>query len=185
MNDNQPISPPRWIVVRLGNDLNWWLEETSDDFYWPENGCGVLDPRQTAFLAETIADYRPYGIGQDMLERSFHVYQLESEVADGRLRLRLADDNILNPNAQLFALPVVNEEQTGGYHDFLDALITARIRLLNATHHYARPCTELEMIEELDALDMDRFFSIANIHVFDELDEILKWSPAEWDDSDG
>lgn len=29
MTDRKP-TPPRWIVVQLGSDQNWWLEETSD-----------------------------------------------------------------------------------------------------------------------------------------------------------
>ena len=40
-----------------------------------------------------------------------------------------------------------------------------------------------EMEDELRALDADRYFSDDTIHVFDELTEILDWSPAEWDDS--
>ena len=111
------------------------------------------------------------------------MYAAEAELSDGRLRLALADEDIFDTGAQLFAWPLIGEEGAGAYYDFLDALGAARIRLLNATHHYAQDCTELEMDEELDAVDQDRFLSAESIHAFDEINEILEWSPAEWDDS--
>jgi hypothetical protein len=83
----------------------------------------------------------------------------------------------------VFAVPIVGEDGGGPYYDFLEALSAARVRMLNATHHYAQPCTELEMFEELDGLDHDRYFSMESIHAFDEINEILQWSPAEWDES--
>ncbi len=103
----------------------------------------------------------------------------ESEVAEGRLRLAPAGESILGGVADLFALPVVEGESEGPYYDFLDALGAARIRRLNATHHYAQACTEDEMYDELDAVDSERYFSADEIHVFDEINEILQWSPAE------
>jgi hypothetical protein len=39
------------------------------------------------------------------------------------------------------------------------------------------------MREELDALDRDRYFSSENIHCFEQINEILQWSPAEWDEA--
>ena len=38
------------------------------------------------------------------------------------------------------------------------------------------------MQEELDALDRDRYIAAENIHCFDEINEMLQWSPAEWDE---
>ena len=40
-----------------------------------------------------------------------------------------------------------------------------------------------EREKELDTLDRDRYFALENIHTFDEINEILQWRPAEWDDS--
>ena len=35
------------------------------------------------------------------------------------------------------------------------------------------------MFEELDALDLDRYFGSVTTHAFDEINEIIKWEPAE------
>jgi len=176
-------TPPKWIVVQLGADLNWWLAEASSDGYWSHGDRGVLDPRQVAYLAEMLDGYRSHGYHRQLLKAAFQLFQVESELDDDRLRLGPVDSDIFDSPEQLFALPLVGDEMTGPYYDLLDAVTTARIRKLNATHHYARACTDWEMEEELDALDRDRYFASEDIHCFDEINEILQWSPAEWDDS--
>jgi hypothetical protein len=176
-------TPPKWIVARLGDDLNWWLAGASSEGYWSDNACGLLDPRQIAYLVEILDDYRSHGYQRRLLNAAFQLFQVESELDDDRLRLAPVDGDILDARDQLFALPLIGEEGTGPYYDFLDAVTAARIRKLNTTHHYARACTDLEMQEELDGLDRERYFASEDIHCFDEINEILQWSPAEWDDS--
>ena len=176
-------TPPNWIVVQLGADLNWWLAEASADGYWSENSCGLLDPRQVASLVDILDEYEFHSCRRELLNGAFQLFQVESELADDRLRLAPVNDDISGSREHLFALPVIGEEATGPYYDFLDAITAARIRKLNAMHHYARACTDLEMQEELDALDRDRYIASEDIHCFDEINEILQWSPAEWDES--
>jgi hypothetical protein len=101
---------------------------------------------------------------------------VDAELSEGVLRLAATDQM-----EGAFALPRLGEDDDGPYFDFLDLISAARIRRLNQTHHYVRDCTEEEMFEELDLRDADRYFSAQTIHVFDELNEILEWSPAEWD----
>lgn len=176
-------SPPPWIVVRLGDDLNWWLAESNIDIYWGEVGRGILDPRQVAHVAEALEGYQSYGFRRPLLNAAFQLFEFESELDDDRLRLAPVDrDEFDTAGEQIFALPLIDDEESGAYYDFLEAVSAARIRKLNATHHYVRDCTELEMREELDALDRDRYFASENIHCFDEINEILEWSPAEWDE---
>ena len=184
MPTQKPI-PPRWIVARLGDDLNWWLAESSADIYWGEGGHGLLDPRQVSYLAQVLEEYQAYDFPRQLLNNAFQLFELESELDDDRLRLAPVNREEFNTDGErIFALPLIDEEETGAYYDFLDAISAARIRKLNTTHHYARDCTELEMQEELEALDTDRYFTSENIHCFDEINEILEWSPAEWDESD-
>lgn len=176
-------TPPQWIIARLGEDLNWWVDESSADIFWGEGGRGLLDPRQVAYLAEHWNEYQPYGLRRQLLEDACQFFEIESELDDERVRLApVAADGVESGGGQIFALPLVEDEETGAYYDFLDAISTARIRKLNATHHYARNCTELDMREELETLDHDRYFSSESIHCFDEINEILQWSPAEWDE---
>jgi len=176
-------TPPQWIIVRMGDDMNWWLQETSADIFWGDGGRGVLDPRQVAHVAETLEGYRPFGFQRHVLNDAFQLFELESEIDDERLRLApLNQDEFEAGGGQIFALPVIENDESGAYYDFLDAISAARIRQLNATHEYIHDCTEAEMIEELDALDRDRYFTSESIHCFDEINEILEWSPAEWDE---
>jgi len=175
----QRPSPPRWISVRLGNDMNWWLEATSDDFTWPEGGLGVLDPRQVAHLVERLTDYRTHGLTPQRVGDAFQLYSLGSEMEDGRLKLTLSDEKLGAAGGEQFALPILGQDGEGSYYEFLDALGAARIRKLNATHHYVRNCAEADMFEELDVLDLDRYFGSTTTHVFDEINEILEWEPAE------
>jgi len=84
----------------------------------------------------------------------------------------------------VFALPVYDEDDGGPYVDFLDAITAARIRLLNATRHYVLACTELEMTEELEPWITTGISAWIRCTPFDEITEILQWSPAEWDDPD-
>ncbi|MGD0649661.1 MAG: hypothetical protein ABSA97_00715 [Verrucomicrobiia bacterium] len=182
MKAEEPAAPRR-IVVRLGEDFNWWLDQTSEGFQSGGERRGVLDPRQISHLLETLDEYRPYGLREQQFADAFQLFTFESEIAESCLRLAPTDDSIFSATAEMFAFPLIEEEGQGPYCDFLDALSAARIRRLNATHHYVQECTELEMHEELNALDTDRYFSSETIHVFDEINEILQWSPAEWDDS--
>ena len=176
-------TPPQWIVARLGDDMNWWLTESSTDIYWGERGRGLLDPRQVACLSEMLLEYQPYGFRRQLLNDAFQLFQLESELDGDRLRLAPADQDEFDAGGgQIFALPLIDDEETGPYYDLLDAISAARIRKLHAARDDVREYTEMDMQEELDALDRDRYFASENIHCFDEIHEILQWSPAEWDE---
>jgi hypothetical protein len=172
---------PKWVIVRFGDDQNWWLDEASSDL--GEGERGLLDPRQIAYLRQMLEAYQPHGCDSGLLNVAFQLFQVESDLDEDRLRLTPVDQNISESDDQIFALPLTPGNETGPYYDFLDAITAARIRQLNATHHYARECTDWEMQEELDTLDRDRYFASETIHCFDEINEILQWSPAEWDDS--
>ena len=176
-------STPRWIVVRLGDDSNWWLEQASDEFEQSTQSVGVLDPQQVAYLKEALDEYHQYGYTFAQFAAAFRPFVLEAEIDEGRLRLAAAEGDVFELRGDLFAMPIVGEEDEGPYIALLDAISAARVLKLNATHHYARNCTEYEMYEELEALDADRYFSGDAQHAFDEINEILEWSPAEWDDS--
>jgi hypothetical protein len=169
---------PQRITVRLGEDLNWWIESTDEGTPAP-HPRGVLDRRQVARLVETLDEYRRYGCRPEQLSDAFQAYRVDAEVSEGVLRLAATEE--LGDEA--FALPVIGDDETGPYYEFLDALATARIRKLNKTHHYGRDCSTDEMLDELQALDSDRYFSDDTIHAFNEITEILEWSPAEWDES--
>lgn len=176
-------TPPDWIIARLDDDLNWWPDEASEEVAPGALSRGILEPRQLSRLAVALEEYLPHGYRKELFASAFHTYALQSELSDERLRLARADEDIFDSGLQLFALPVVDEQDgTGAYYDFLDAVTAARIRLLNATHRYACNCTEFDMDEELECIERDRYVAAESIHVFDEISEILEWKPAEWDE---
>ncbi len=164
---------PHTIVVRLDDDYNWWLEQTSEN----RRRDSVLDPRQVAHLREALDEYRPHGLREELFDTAFAFYVLDAELEEGQVRLRR------DTGGELFALPLFDDDSDGPYFDFLDALAAARIKKLNATRNYKQTCTEDEMFTELEALDADRYFGDNVIHSFEQLNEILEWKPAEWDDS--
>lgn len=163
------METPDNIVVRLDDDFNWWLEPTTEN---PRRDS-VLDPRQVVHLQEALDEYRPHGLRRELFDAAFTFFTLDAELEEGQVRLRR------DTGHEMFALPVLGDDDDGPYFDFLDALATARIRKLNATHHYKQNCTEDEMFTELEALAADRYFSDDVIHCFEQLNEILEWQPAE------
>ena len=173
---------PQRMTIRLGDDFNWWVDSADEDA--PTSRVrSVLDPRQVAHLVQTLDEYRTYGYRPQQLAGAFHAYRIDAEISEGVLRLAATEQSLFDEGNETFALPVITEDGGGAYYDFLDVVSAARIRKLNATHHYAHQCTEDEMSEELNILDADRYFSDDTIHAFDEINEILEWNPTEWDDS--
>ena len=174
----------RWLVARLGQDMNWWVDETSDEVNWGRESLSLLDPRQVAYLREELEQYREHGLRPDQIGRAFHPFEVASEMSDGRLRLEASAHDLGDEDVKLFALPDLFEEESDQYPAFLEQVAAARIRLLNATHHYFHNVDELDMEEELQARNADRYFSTQSIHVFNELEDILRWKPAEWDEAE-
>jgi hypothetical protein len=180
MKSATPNDPP-WLVARLGDDLNWWIEQTGDDELSPTNDPGLLDPQQLTHLLEVLAEYQPVGYHQRHFNEAFQLFVVAAEIAEGSLRLAATDEDAFD-GGEFFARPRRGEDGEGPYAKFLDTIAGARIRLLNQTHRYAQPCTVDEMFGELDAIDTDRYLNAERMHVFDEINEILQWSPAEWDE---
>lgn len=168
--------PPAWLIVQLQDDLNWWVTETAEEPSGSIAPYGVLDPRQLAHVVEVLADYARDGLPESELLSAFHLYTIERELSDGRLRLKRETRANLHTEQPLFALPSTH------YDDFLELLGAAHIRRLNRQHHFVRPCTEEEMYEELNLIATDRYFSAQPTHCFDELNQILEWNPAQWND---
>ena len=50
-----------WCNVRLGDDHNWWVNETSDPVRWDVDGLSIIDPRQVDHIIELIDPLRQQG----------------------------------------------------------------------------------------------------------------------------
>jgi hypothetical protein len=175
---------PQWIVVRLGNDMNWWVEKTSEEIYWPREGLSVLDPRQFRDIVDRLEEYGGVGFQRAIFAKAFALFTPESEMEEGRLRLKIALQPGEEAGDKFFALPLFVDEEQSTFRDFVDNLVELRVKLVNKTHHYAHSVDEMELEEELTAKLNDRYFDGGTLHCYDEINEILSWSPAEWDGSD-
>ncbi|MBI5684271.1 MAG: hypothetical protein HZC54_04260 [Verrucomicrobia bacterium] len=180
----QSIILPQWIVVRLGNDMNWWVEKTSEEIFWPREGLSVLDPRQFRDIVERLGEYEAVGFERATFAKAFVLFAPEAEMDEGRLRLKIALQPGEEGGDKLFAMPLFANDEQSSYRDLVDNLIELRVKLLNKTHHYAQAVDDLELEEELVAKLNDRYFDGGSLHCYDEINEILSWSPAEWDGSD-
>lgn len=181
---DKDIILPQWIVVRLGNDMNWWVEKASEDIYWPAGGLSVLDPGQFRDIAERLEAYGDVGFERATLAKAFALFAPESEMEEGRLRLKISLKPDEDAGGKLFALPLFKDDEQSSFRDLVDNLIELRVKFLNKTHHYAHAVDEMELEEELLAKLNDRYFNGGNLHCYDEINEILSWSPAEWDGSE-
>ena len=172
---------PRWVVVRLGNDLNWWVEESSDEMYWPDGGLSILDPRQLNDICERLEEYLPHGFQPESFRHAFAFFEVQSELDNDRLRLRPTRQPTDENRGKLFAMPLFESEDKSGYLEFAEHLTVLRVKYINVTHRYAQEVDPLDLEEELNAEENDLYFGGEGVHCYDELNDILSWSPAEWD----
>lgn len=170
--------------MRLGNDMNWWVEKTSEEIFWPREGLSVLDPRQFRDLVDRMGEYYAVGLKRATFAKAFALFTPEAEMDEGRLRLKIALKPGEEAGDKLFALPLFVDEEESTFRDLVDNLIELRVKLLNKTRRYVRAVDDLELEEELVAKLNDRYFNGGSLHCYDEINEILLWSPAEWDGSD-
>src|SRR3989442_7798669 len=95
---------PQWIVVRLGDDSNWWLEHTSDELGQAPPTLGVLDPQQVTYFKEALDEYREYGYRCAQFAAAFRPFVLDAEIDEGRLRLAASQDDIFEARREVFGL---------------------------------------------------------------------------------
>src|SRR5437899_2434412 len=96
------MSVPQRITVRLGEDLNWWVDSADEAV---PHRRGVLDPRQVAHLLQALDQYRGYGYRPQQFADAFHPYRIDTEISEGVLRLAAAEDR-----DEVFALPDLGAE---------------------------------------------------------------------------
>ena len=83
-----------WCIVRLGDDHNWWVAETSDPVRWDVDGLSIVDPRQLAHLIELVDPVRDYGFDQDIFEAAFIRFRIDKDLGDGKVRLKRVKDSL-------------------------------------------------------------------------------------------
>jgi len=170
----KPTSTLEWCIVRLGEDHNWWVAETSDPVRWDVDGLSVIDPRQISHLIEL----RDYGFDQDLFEAAFISFRIDKDQGAGKVRLKRVKESLFESDEKLFALPDSLDEENGPYADLLDHLVRCRVKLLNDLFDFEAKLSVDEVEDEIREDQNAHFIEGKAVHTFEELTAILDYMPA-------
>ena len=173
-----------WCVVRLGDDHNWWVSETSDPVRWDVDGLSIIDPRQRDHLVELVDPLRDYGFDQDVMERAFIPFRIEKDLGGGKVRLKRTKESIFESEEKLFMLPDILDEENGPYADLLDLLTRCRVKMLNDLFEFESKLTVDEVEDELREEQNSHFIEGKAVHSFEEITAILDFMPAGYESDD-
>ncbi len=174
----KPTSTLEWCIVRLGEDHNWWVAETSDPVRWDVDGLSIIDPRQLSHLIELVEALRDYGFDQDVFESAFISFRIDRDLGSGKVRLKRVKESLFESDEKLFALPDVLDEENGPYADLLDHLTRCRVKLLNDLFDFEAKLSVDEVEDEIREDQNAHFIEGRALHVFEELGAILDYMPA-------
>lgn len=167
-----------WCVVRLGEDMNWWVQEISDEIHWDIDGLGIIDPRQVAHVLDLLEPLREFGLQTDLIDDAFFTFAIDKELKDGKVRLKRVRTSLVEADQPLFALPDVMDEEKGPYADFLNHCTTLRVKLLNDLIDFKQQFTIEELEEEIRESQNADFMEGRAVHFFTEISQILEYVPA-------
>ena len=161
----KPTSTLDWCIVRLGEDHNWWVSETSDPVRWDVDGLSIVDP------------LRDYGFHQDLFEAAFIPFRIERDLGGAKVRLKRVKESIFESDDKLFALPDILDEENGPYADLLDHLTRCRVKMLNDLFNFESKLTVDEVEDEIREEQNTHFIEGKALHTFSELCAILDYMP--------
>jgi hypothetical protein len=170
-----------WCIVRLGDDHNWWVAETSDPVRWDVDGLSIVDPRQLSHLTELVDPLRDYGFDQDLFESAFIPFRIDKDLGAGKVRLKRVKESLFESEEKLFTLPDVIDEENGPYADLLDHLTRCRVKMLNDLFAFESKLSVDEVEDEIREDQNSHFIQGKAVHTFEELTAILDYMPAGYD----
>jgi hypothetical protein len=175
------ISTLDWSIVRLGDDHNWWVAETSDPVRWDVDGLSIVDPRQLQHLIELVDPLRDYGFDQDIFEAAFIPFRIDKDLGNAKVRLKRVKESLFDSDEKLFGLPDILDEEHGPYADLLDHLTRCRVKMLNDLFNFESKLSVDEVEDEIREDQNSNFMQGQAVHTFDELTAILDYMPAGYD----
>ena len=173
----KPTTKLTWCKARLGEDMNWWVSETSDPVHWDVDGLGIIDPRQFQHIIELIEPLQDYGLQNELVDEAFYSFSIDKVEKDKTVLLKRIRDSILESEDQLFALPDILDEDKGPYADLLDHLTKLRIKMLNDLIDFSQSLTIEELEEEIREQQAGDFMEGQATHFFAEITAILEYVP--------
>lgn len=170
-----------WCIVRLGEDLNWWVHEVSDTVHWDTDGLSIIDPRQIDHIMELVEPLRDYSFDSDIFERAFILFRIDKKMKDDLVRLVRVKDSILDTEDKLFALPDILDDENSPYADLLDHITSLRVKMLNDLYEFDQPLSVDEVEEEIREQSNVDFMEGRAVHLYKELVSVLDYVPAGWE----
>jgi hypothetical protein len=170
-----------WIIVRIGDDHNWWVAETSDPVRWDVDGLSIIDPRQVQHLIELLDPLRDYGFNQDTFDAAFIPFRIDKDVGTGKVRLKRVKESLVESEEKLFGLPDILDEENGPYADLVDHITRCRVKMLNDLFKFESKLTVDEVEDEIREDQNSNFIQGKAVHTFEELTSILDYMPAGYD----
>ena len=170
-----------WCIVRLGDDHNWWVAETSDPVRWDVDGLSIIDPRQLQHLIELVDSLRDYGFDQDLFEAAFIPFRIDKDLGNGKVRLKRTKESLFESEEKLFALPDILDEENGPYADLIDHLTRCRVKMLNDLFNFESKLSVDEVEDEIREDQNSSFIQGKAVHTFEECTTILDYMPAGYD----
>ena len=166
-----------WCIIRLGDDMNWWVEKISNAIHWDMDGLSVIDPNQINHIIDLCESLKDYGFDPEIINEAFFKFRIEKEQKNSLIRLVRVRDSLLETEEQLFALPEIMDEEKGPYADFLDQITKSRVKLLNDLIEFDENLTIDELEEEINARQNNDYFEGRAVHFFNEITAILEYVP--------
>jgi hypothetical protein len=176
-----PTSKLTWCKARFGENMNWWVQETSDPVHWDVDGLGIIDPRQFQYIIDLLEPLQDYGLQNELVEDAFYSFGIDKVEEDKTVVLKRVQDSILESEDQLFALPDVLDEEKGPYADLLDHVTKLRVKMLNDLIDFSQSLTVEELEEEIREAQTGDFMEGRATHFFTELTSILEYVPAGYE----
>jgi hypothetical protein len=170
-----------WCVVKLMNDYRWWLEKTSNGTHADTDYMGVIDPRQFDHLIELTSPLFDYGLRNDIVEGAFLKLRIAAELSDNRVKLEFTPTKTHSSEEPLFLLPNIIADNEGPYAEFITHIIHLRVKLLSDSIDSKVPINTEEIEEMLRERYQEKYIEGNNIHVFDEIVDILEYTPNGYD----
>lgn len=173
----KPTSKLTWCKARFGEDMNWWVQETSDPVHWDVDGLGIIDPRQFQHIIDLIEPLQEYGLQNELVDDAFYSFAIDNVEKDKSVMLKRVQDSILESEDQLFALPDILDEEKGPYADLLDHLTKLRIKMLNDLIDFSQTFTIEELEEDIREQQNGDYMEGRATHFFTEITTILEYVP--------
>ena len=175
-----------WCIVRLGEDMNWWVEEISDAIHWDVDGLSVLDPRQLNYIIDLLDALRDYDFVDDIFESAFYGFTIDKKIDEDKVRLSRRSGKLLGSEDMIFTLPDLIDDEQGPYADFLDHITKLRVKLLNDVFSFEQKLTVEELEDTIREEQNIDFMEGRAVHVFNEVCKILEYVPSGYEiDEDG